>query len=87
MANYKNLSGTEQVKPMSGQIFGIFISSSSSGTITIYDSSASLDTDPKIIDTFSATEATNFNFYKGLYANKGIYVVITGTLSCTIAYE
>jgi hypothetical protein len=27
------------------------------------------------------------NFFNGLYLNKGLYVVISGTVSATISYE
>lgn len=85
---YKQISATTQIKPMAAKLKGIFVSAASSTpTITIYDSPTSLNTDPKIIDTFTPVAGTNHNFYDGLYANKGLYVVISGTVSCTIAYE
>jgi hypothetical protein len=40
-----------------------------------------------VLATFTPTGNTNLNFYPGLYVNKGIYVVISGTVSATIAFE
>lgn len=85
---YKQLSATTQIKPMAGKLKGIFVSAASgTPTITVYDSPTSLNTDPKVIDTFTPTAGVNYNFFDGLYLNKGLYVVISGTVSCTIAYE
>lgn len=87
-SNYIQLSASAQVKPMAGLIKNIFVSAASdTPLITVYDSPASDNTDPKVLDTFVPTAATNYNFYDGLYANKGIYVVISGTVSCTIGFE
>jgi hypothetical protein len=85
---YRQLTATTQVKPMAGKLKGIFVSAASSTpTITVYDSAVSLNTDPKILDTFTPVAGTNYNFFDGLYANKGVYVVVSGTVSCTIAFE
>lgn len=87
-SNYMQITATTQVKPMAGKLKGIFVSAASSTpTITVYDSPSSKNTDPKILDTFTPAAATNYNFFDGMYANKGLYVVISGTVSCTIAYE
>jgi hypothetical protein len=88
MSNYTAISATTQIKRDAGKLNGIFVSSASgTPTITVYDSSASSASDPVVIATFTPTANTNHNFYPGLYANKGIYVVISGTVAATIAYE
>lgn len=85
---YSQISSTTQIKPMSAKLKGIFVSAASSTpTITVYDSGVSKNTDPKILDTFTPTAGTNYNFFDGIYTNKGLYVVISGTVSCTITYE
>ena len=56
-------------------------------TITVYDSYASSASDPVVLATFTPTGNTNHNFVEGLYTNKGIYVVITGTVSATVYYD
>jgi hypothetical protein len=85
---YSQISASTQIKPMAAKLKGIFVSAASSTpTITVYDSPDSDNTDPKIIDTFTPTAGVNYNFFDGIYATKGLYVVISGTVSCTIAYE
>jgi hypothetical protein len=85
---YQQITATRQIKPMAGTLKDIFVSAASSTpTITVYDSPDSDNTDPKILDTFTPVAGTNYNFFNGIYASKGLYVVISGTVSCTIAFE
>jgi hypothetical protein len=88
MSNYTAITATAQIKRDAGKLNGIFVSSASSTpTITVYDSSASNTGDPVVLATFTPTGNTMHNFFQGLYVNKGIYVVISGTVSATISYE
>jgi len=88
MSNYTAITATAQIKRDAGKLNGIFVSSASSTpTITVYDSSASSASDPVILATFTPTGNTMHNFFQGLFVNKGIYVVIGGTVSATISYE
>jgi hypothetical protein len=88
MSNYTAITATAQIKASAGKLNGIFVSSASSTpTITVYDSSASNTGDPVVLATFTPTGNTMHNFFQGLYVNKGIYVVISGTVSATISYE
>jgi hypothetical protein len=89
MANYTQTAATTQIKVGAGKLFGIFVSASSSGTLTIYDSGASSNSDPKISDTFSVTAGTTYlNIPAGLYFNKGLYIVLAGTSAAfTVVYE
>jgi len=88
MSNYTAITATAQIKPAAGKINGIFVSSASSTpTITVYDSAVSSASDPVVLATFTPTANTMHNFFQGLYTNKGIYVVIGGTVSATISYE
>jgi hypothetical protein len=89
MANYMQLAATKQVKVGAGKLYGIFVSASSSGTLTVYDSGASSNSDPKISDTIAVSAGTNYlNFPKGLFFNKGLYIVLAGTSAAfTVAYE
>lgn len=88
MSNYAAITATAQIKPAAGKLNGIFVSSASSTpTITVYDSSASSASDPVVLATFTPTGNTMHNFFNGLYLNKGLYVVISGTVSATISYE
>jgi hypothetical protein len=88
MSNYAAISATTQIKVSAGKLNGIFVSSASSTpTITVYDSFKSSTSDPVVLATFTPTGNTNLNFYPGIYANKGIYIVISGTVSATISFE
>jgi hypothetical protein len=88
MSNYTAISATTQIKVGAGKLNGIFISSASSTpTITVYDSPASSASDPVVLATFTPTGNTMHNFFQGLYFNKGLYVVISGTVAATISYE
>ena len=88
MSNYAAISATSQVKPAAGKLNGIFVSSASgTPTITVYASFSSSTSDPVVLATFTPTANTMHNFFQGLYTNKGIYVVIGGTVSATISYE
>ena len=87
-STYKQISATTQVKPAAGKLKGLFVSAASSTpTITVYDSAVSSTSDPVVLATFTPTSNTMHNFFQGLYTNKGIYVVIGGTVSATISYE
>lgn len=89
MANYKAISATDQVKTSPGKIKGIFVSSTSSGTIAVYDSAAAGTTKP-IMAVFTPAAATMYNFSGddgGVFFSSGLYVVLANTISCTIIYE
>ena len=85
-STYKQITATTQVKPAAGKLKGLFVSSGT-GSVAIYDSATFSTSDPKIIDTFTVTAGANHNFYDGIYAKNGLYVVIGGTVSATIAFE
>ena len=88
MANYTQTNATNQIKVGAGKMYGIFVSTTSSGTLTVYDSQASSASDPKILDTITVTAGTTYaNFPSGLFFNKGLYIVLANSASFTVAYE
>ena len=89
MANYTQTAASTQVKVGAGKLYGIFVSASSSGTLTIYDSAAASDSDPTISNTFTVVASTTYlNFPAGLFFNKGLYIVFGGSSAAiTVAYE
>ena len=88
MSNYAAITATTQIKTGAGKLNSIFVSSvSGSPTITVYDSFKSSASDPVILATYIPTANSIHNFFQGLYANKGIYVVIGGTVSATLGFE
>ena len=87
-STYKAISATTQVKDSGAKLKGIFVSAASSTpTITVYDSMKYSTSDPVVIATFTPVAGANHNFYDGIYCKNGLYVVIGGTVSATIAFE
>ena len=87
MSNYAQISATKLIKNSQGKVKGIMVSAASSTpTITVYDEETA-GTTTKVIDTFTPVAGTNYNFYDGINTTNGIYVVIGGTVSCTVYYE
>ncbi len=79
--NGNNISATTTIKTGSGVSGGIFVSSASgTPTITVYDGTSTAGT--KIVDTFTPVSATAYPFPFGFSA--GLYIVISGTVSCTV---
>lgn len=82
-ASYLNLSATANVCPGTCGLMGIWVSSTTGGTITVYDS-ATTTTTTLMANTFSPSAAT---FYPlPFVANNGVYVVLGGTIDCTVAF-
>lgn len=61
-------------------LIGLVISSSTAGTIAIYDS-AKTDTTTKLVDTITPVAGTFLPLY--LAASAGHYIVVGGTISAT----
>jgi hypothetical protein len=76
------ISASALIKNVSCQLGGIFVSAASgTPTITIYDV-ATAATTGKIVDTFTPLAGT---FYPLPFScGTGLYVVISGTVSCTV---
>ena len=88
MANYMYISASTNVKPMAGKLRGIYVSNAAATPrITVYDSSSNTTT-KTIIGVITPTASTSYLFpADGIYANDGIYVVISGTVTATIVYD
>lgn len=88
MANYLQSAATVQVKTSLGKLYGIFVSASSSGTLTVYDSAKSSTSDPKISNTIAVAAGTHYlNFPDGIFFNNGLYIVLGGTSAAfTVVY-
>jgi len=88
MALYKQLSATNQVKIGGGKLYGISVSSTSSGTLVIYDSATASTNDPKIANTITVTAGTQYlSFPAGIWFSKGLYIVAANTIEFTVVYE
>ena len=88
MAYYKQMSASGQVKVGLGKLIGIVFSSTSTGTLALYDTPDGDTNDPKIIDTITPAAGTYMFFgATGIQFEKGLYAVEGGTLVWTIIYE
>lgn len=81
VGNAKAISATANVKSSQGAMLGIFCSSSASGTITLYDDTAT-GTSVPIAAVFNVTAG---NWYPLPVAfGSGLYVVVGGTAAVTV---
>ncbi|MFI0489345.1 MAG: hypothetical protein ACH344_08710 [Yersinia sp. (in: enterobacteria)] len=74
------ISSSKNVLPTDGAMLGIFCSSSSSGTCTIYDS-ATTGTGTTIVAVFNLTAGTWYEL--PITCANGFYIVLGGTAAIT----
>ena len=88
MAYFKQGNADSQVKIGAGKLFGIFISSTTLGTFTLYDSATASTSDPKICATVTPIAGGQYlSFPTGIWFSKGLFIDITNTIEYTICYE
>lgn len=88
MAHYLNSAATVQVKVGAGKLFGIHVSTTSSGTLKIYDSGESSTSDPVIANTITVAAGTTYlNIPAGIWFKNGLYVVLANTADFTVLFE
>jgi hypothetical protein len=88
MAIYKQGNADSQIKVGAGKLFGVFISTTTSGTFALYDSATASTSDPKIVNTVTVAAGTQYvSFPAGLWFSKGLYIDIANTIEYTVAYE
>jgi hypothetical protein len=88
MSNYTYSEATIQVKVGAGKLHGIFVSTTTGGTLTVYDSPDGDNTDPKIANTITVAAGTQYlNFPTGIFFNKGLYIVLANTATFTVVYD
>lgn len=87
MSNIAYIEATTLVKSAPAKLKGIFVSAASSTpTITVYDTQTS-GTTATVLGVFTPVAATNYIFFDGLNTANGLYVVLGGTVKCTVYYE
>jgi hypothetical protein len=79
---YTNLSASALVATGRGRLAGIFVASSSSGTIKIWDNTAGSTT--VLVNQFSVSGATWYPLPFPFHA--GCYITLGGTIDCTVAW-
>ena len=84
VGGYKQISATGNVCPQGGvALLGIFVSSATTGTITVYDSNAA-STANTIVAIFTVAPATYYPL--PFSVSQGIYIVVGGTVSATVSF-
>lgn len=83
VGGYKYITASGNVSNHSAAIIGIFVSSSTSGTITIYDDAAT-GTTTKAVDTITCVSGTYYSL--PFTMGNGINIVVGGTLTATVAF-
>jgi hypothetical protein len=88
MAYYKQGNADAQIKIGLGKLYGVFVSSTTSGTFALYDTATASTSDPKIVATVTVAAGTQYvSFPAGLVFSKGLYIDIANTIEYTVAYE
>ena len=80
---YKNITATGNVSPINRDLLGIFVSTTTAGTFTVYDSATTTTTVP-VTGTVTPSAGTWYAIPASV--SNGIYVVVTGTLNATVIY-
>ena len=88
MSNYTYTAATKQIKVGAGKLKGIFVSAAASvPTITVYDEPAA-GTTATLLGVFTPTASTFYPLgVDGAFFNRGLYIVISGTVTATVIYE
>lgn len=81
--SYKQITATANIQSFPSNILGVFCSASTSGTCTIYDD-AGTGTTTLVVASFPLVAGQYYNLPFGL--SKGLYVVLGGTASVTVAF-
>ena len=83
-SNYKNLTATAWVKEGAGKLCGIFVASTTSGTIKVWDQTSAAA--PVLVNTFTPAAATYYPFPDVAFT-RGLFITIANTIDCTVYYE
>lgn len=83
-SEYKNASASSLIHSGKGRLFGVFVASASTATIKIYDGTDA--TGAVLVNTFTPTAATYYEFPKVRYKT-GLYIEVSGTIDYTVFYK
>lgn len=88
MANKYQGATDAQIKVGGGKLYGVFVSSTSSGTFALYDSATASTSDPKIAATVTPAAGGQYlSFPAGIWFSNGLYIDIANTIEYTVVYE
>jgi len=80
---YKNTNTSENISTYPCKLLGVFVAESSSGTIQLFDTSASAFTKP-ITGVIQATAGTWYNI--PVSTSEGLYLGVSGTIDATVVF-
>lgn len=88
MALYKQGNADAQIKIGGGKLFGVFVSTTTAGTFTLYDSATASTSDPKIAATVTVVAGGQYlSFPAGIWFSKGLFIDIANTIEYTVVYD
>ena len=88
MANKYQGAADAQIKVGGGKLYGVFVSSTSSGTFALSDSATASTSDPKIAATVTPAAGGQYlSFPAGIWFSNGLYIDISNTIEYTVVYE
>jgi hypothetical protein len=88
MALYKQGNTDAQIKIGGGKLFGVFVSSTSSGTFALYDTATGSTSNGKICNTVTPTAGGQYiSFPPGIWFSNGLFIDIAATIEYTVVYE
>ena len=88
MANYKQGNADAQIKIGGGKLYGVFVSSTTSGTFALYDTATSSTSNGKICNTVTVAAGTQYlSFPAGIWFSNGLFIDIANTIEYTVVYE
>jgi hypothetical protein len=88
MANKYQGAADAQIKVGGGKLYGVFVSSTSSGTFALYDSATASTSDPKIAAIVTPAAGGQYlSFPAGIWFSNGLYIDIANTIEYTVVYE
>lgn len=80
---YKQISASALVKSGVGKLRGVFCSSTTGGTLTLYDNTAGTGT--LLVNTFTLAAATYYDLADVIFGT-GLYATIANTAEITLFY-
>jgi hypothetical protein len=88
MALYRQGNADAQIKIGGGKLFGVFVSTTTAGTFTLYDSATASTSDPKIAGTVTVVAGGQYlSFPAGIWFSKGLFIDIANTIEYTVVYD
>ena len=88
MAQFKQGNADSQIKVGAGKLFGVFVSSTTSGTFALYDTATASTSNGKIAATVTPAAGGQYlSFPAGIWFSKGLFIDIANTIEYTVIYE